>query len=295
MSLNIVTEGSTASPAAHTDDENTVYLRSREPAMSGGDSQTVDVWNGSTAAIRELYRMYRPNPLIASMGITQNGEKSDLRITWGVDFTDGEEPQDDPDVEPVDEIAEWSWNFIEVPTPLAAHPYFQTAYVTEAAEELEDAIARCDAAIKRGRKFTASGDYAQWVSRYYALRMAGVEEWIQYGVELVRTHTVDNVIDAQKTHIGVGMAFDIAGTNAPQDVVDAINAIDRIEEFKSAHPSDFKMERASFEFVKRAPNCAYSTIQGNPRFDITETWVGLAQWSAVLYPNGSWDPTGDVE
>lgn len=302
MGLTLVVEGSSASPAAHTDDQNTMYLESREPSRSGSDSQTVDLWNGSITAARELYSMYESHSLVDGIALTQNGQKGAVRITWGVSFTEGEEPEDDPYVDPDAEVSEWSWGFIEVPAPLAAHPYFQEAY-SDTGEVIEDEIARCDAAIKRGRPYTASGVYAEWTKRYYALRIAGVEEWIQYGVELVRTHAVNNVIDAQKAHDGVGKVYGIGGVaanqahvpNIPQDVVDAIKAIDRIQDYSSAAPDDYNLTPASFEFVKRPPQCAYSVIGDAIRYDITESWVGLAKWSAVIYPDGTWDPQGSVE
>jgi len=290
MSLNLIVDGSTASPAAHTDDENTMYLKSREPSLSGGSRRTDEVWNGATVAARAMFEEYRTKPLIKDMRLSQSGEKSELLVSWGVDFAEGETPD-----RPEEESSEWSWSPIEIPTPLAAHPYFQVAYADGSGEFIENEIARCEAAIKRGRQYTASGDYSEWMKRYYGLRMAGVEEWHQFGIELVRTRTVDEVGVVKDAHATAGKAYSINDIDPPADVKAAIQGLEKIESYDGSDPGEPNFDAARFQFVKRPPQCKYSIVDGDGRFDITETWLGLAVWSAVLYPNGSWDPMGDVE
>lgn len=292
MALIKIVDGAGANAFAAS--ENTVVLVSREPGRSGPQQQTIDVWEGSTAAIREQYDEYQTNSLVSNIGVTQNGSMSTLRITWSVSFTEGEIPEDDPNADDTDGKT-WTWDFVEIPTPLAAHPYFQTSYIPASGEIIEDEIARCDSFIKRGRQYTASGAYADWVSRYYALRMAGVEEWIQYGVELRKNYTSDVLLDAQTAHEGVGQVFQIAAMGVPADVLETLNVLQKIDSYTTALPTSYVLTPALFEYVKRPPSCGYSSVSSQPRFDIMETWIGVQEWSAVIYPGGSWDPQGETE
>ncbi|MCP4528933.1 MAG: hypothetical protein GY833_23940 [Aestuariibacter sp.] len=286
MAVTKIVDPSAESPAVSTDDGNTMYLTSREPAMSDNQTQTAEVWSGTRAAALEMYEEYKENSLIKNMRIVQNGGKSDLNVLWSVDFTEGETPEPD-----ADNVITWDWDFIEIPTPLAAHEYFQAAYIPASGELIEDEIARADSAIKRGRSFAASGAYADWVNRYYALRMAGVEEWMQYGIEISKSYSTDDIDVAKEAHQGVGEAGLMATVSAPADVVTAISELQRIESYGTSSPTSAVFAPSKFEFVKRPPKSTYSLINNtNPRFDIVETWLGVAKWSAVIYPGGSWDP-----
>jgi len=291
MAVTTIIDGSAASPAVSTDDGNTVVLRSREPSRSGDKTQTVDVWEGTTAAILEFFEEMNTHRLIDSITPTQNGGKATLRIVWSVLFTAGETPDDDPDADE-DEGEEWGTDFIEIPTPLAAHPYFQTSYVEGAGSIIEDEIARCDSAIKRGRTYTPNGPYADWVGRYYALRMAGVEEWTQYGIAVSRRFTTDNRADAVATVDDMGQVIAAAQIGMPQSVRAVIDNVPKILDYATALPSSHNLIRGDFEFVQRPPQIMTSIVNNVERYDITLTWWGVARWSAVIYPGGTWDPTG---
>jgi len=286
MAVTLIVDGSATSPSVHTDDQNTMYLKSREPQMSGNQAQTEEMWQGSTTAARAMYEEYKENPLITSMGLSQSGGKSSLRVLWFVDFVYGVAPEPD-----ADNVITWDWTFVEIPTPLAAHEYFQYPYIPASGELIEDEMARADSAIKRGRSFVATGVYADWVNRYYALKMAGVEEWMQYGIEISKSYSTDDLAVAKAVHQNTGEAGLIATVGAPADVTAAINELQRIESYGSATPTSAVFAAANFEYVKRPPRCSYAIINAlNPRFDIVETWLGVAKWSAVIYPGGSWDP-----
>jgi len=288
MAVTTIIDGSAASPAVSTDDGNTVVLMSREPSRSGSNTQTVDTWEGTTAAILEYFAELSENSLITDINVTQNGGKATLRATWRAINIDGDTPEpEDGD--------EWGMDFIEIPTPLAAHPYFQKAYVEGSGVLIEDEIARADSAIKRGRSFTASGIWADWAARYYALRMAGVEEWTQYGVSVSRKFTAEKPADAKRSTDDMGVVIAAENIGMPSSLLAAINNIPRIDRYDSADPASYQIERGGFEFVERPPQIAISAVNTIERFDITATWWGLAEWSAVIYPEGSWDPIGDTE
>jgi len=281
------------SPALVTGSSSTVYLRSREPAVNNGEEQTVEVWEGTTEAIREAFNERKSNGLVQSISIDQSGAKSSLNITYTQAFTSGEP----------DENSEsgWSASFLEVPTPLAAHPYFQVAYVAGSGELIEDEIARADSAIKRGREYVASGVYKEWVKRYYGLRIAGVEEWTQYGVEITHSYTTDQqaVATASTDNVGVVVAINDIGMPGPLKTV--VENIPRIAfpndpDNPNPDPGAQQLERAALEYIGRAPDVAVTIDNdGKAKFTITERWWGLAKWSAVIYKGGTWDPQGQSE
>ena len=297
MAVTLVDTGSTDSPPAYTDDENTMYLQSREPSRSGSTRSTREVWKGATAAALEFYLERVNDPLISDISTSQNGAAMEVSITWTVDLV-----ASDGDEEPQEGVV-WSWDFIEIPTPIAAHPYFQQTYVDGSGEIIEDEIARCEAAIKRGRPYTASGAYKWYTARYYALRMAGVEEYNQHGVELRKSYSTSDDGELDDAHSGTGLVSLIAGTGAPAKVRKALEKLKKIKGYGSNDPSSVEFDAASFEFLKRTPSCSYNTTADNDRVDVVESWLGVQQWSFVLYPSGDdapadrerWDPIGEVE
>jgi hypothetical protein len=224
------------------------------------------------------------------MRVTRAGRKATLSVQWSTAiFADFATPEDDPDAEDPDV---WSVREIEIPTSLAAHPYFQVPYFPESGELVEDEIARADLAIKRGRAYAAAGVYADYVKRYYALRMAGVEEWPQYGVEVSRRYKVTQLADAVASTANVGLVLQAANVGMPADVLAVINNLPKIVAYENANPDTYQLERNKFEFVVRPPAISYSVNNGNPVFDITATFLGVQQWSKVIYPGGTWDPDG---
>jgi len=294
MSVRYITEGSEDSPPLVSGEQGAMVLRSRKPSRSGTDAQTVDRWEGPIETAREMYDDYFSNGLVSSIALDQKDAMGTINLTWDVSFNDGAEPEPEPD-DPAAIEDGWNVELIEVPTPLAAHPYFQAAYGGGADDIIEDEIARAESAIKRGREYIASGIFAEWVSRYYGLRMAGVEEWVQYGVEVSHTYTTDNDLVAQDTFINVGSVIPAAGIGMPAAVLAAVDKLEKISDYNGgSDPTDVNLIAAQFEYVKRPPSLGYTRGQNGNAYNITETWWGLAQWSVVVYPGGTWDPKGNT-
>jgi len=291
MSVTYIETPSAASPPLATDDGNTMYLVSRLLSRQGATRATVDTWEGSKAAADEMYEDYKNHALVSSITTAQNGGKKSVTLTWPVEFTDGAFPGEGD----VDESGDvWSMSFIEVPTPLVAHEYFQTAYVEGSGEIIEDEIARCESALKRGRSYVASGEYKEYVSRYYALRVAGVEEYMQFGVELRRTFTSTDVNEITAIPATMGQVVAIANIGAPAAMVSVINAITRIANYTTSDPSTVQFENAAFEFLHRPPDLTLEGDDVEPKWSSVDSWWGLAKWSKVIYPGGTWDPQGEM-
>jgi len=271
-----------------TDDGNTVYLEKRSLTYTGGRTTTQDIWTGTRLAVKEFFNQLRDNTDVSNMTFNPNGRKGTLTVDWRVAFTEGSTPIDDPDVI---ETNEWSIDPIEIPTPLVAHPYFQVAYIAGSGEVIEDEIARCESFIKRGKAYTASGTYEDWVKRYYGLRMAGVEEYIQMGLEISRKYTVNSEEDVKSALEKVGQVLninDLVIAGMPNDLASVIRSIPKITDYTSADPTTFVTAPSLFEFVVRMPTINVSN--NLTTYEIDARFIGLEKWSSVIYPNGSWDP-----
>lgn len=292
MSVTLVTTGSGG--VNYSGSETTVYLEKRETSGSGGEGQTVDTWSGPTAAAREAYTLFRANRLADNVRLTQTGAASKIVVTWKSEFSgSGSTPQDDG--VPDEAGDKWACNPIEIPTSLAAHPYFQAAYVTEAGSIIEDEIALADAALSRGQAYVATGDYKQWVRRYYGLRMAGVEEWPQLGVEVTRSFSTDILQDVVAIIPTVFQVVQPAAIGMPIGLTAIIAQLLKIEDYDSSDPNSYNLVQNSLEWLHRAPSINVSQqVNGNDQYDVTDTYWGVWKWSSVLYPGGTWDPQGEV-
>lgn len=261
----------------------TIYLVSRLPRLSDGTEQTDDVYEGPETPIREMYEDYKTYTSVADISMSKGqAGKYVLNVTWGVgplDITPG-----------VTEQAEWDLQPVEVVVPLAAHPYFQVAYVAASAEIIEDRIAEVDHAIATGTPYTSSGDYKDWVKRYYGLRLAGVNGYHAHGVSLTKVFRTDDLADIHTYVENVGKVVDINIDIAPPvDIETLLEKFRRVTSYGSADPSSYVYTANEWEFVQKSP-----VVQGPEEgpWEVQLEWIGLDQWSAVLYPDGSWDPQG---
>jgi hypothetical protein len=291
MSVTVITQPSGG--VSYTDNGDTVYLEKREPARSGGNRETVDTWGGSSAAIKEYYLQLAPKSMIKSISVAQNGASSKMTVVWGVDGFDGETPQDDGIEE--SDSDQWSVSPIEIPTALAAHPYFQVGYSPGTGEVIETGLAEADLAISNGEPYVASGPYAQWIARYYALRMAGVEEWPQLGVQVqVQFETIDDTL-LQALNSTAFQVVPVDAIGMPNGIANQVAALQKISSYTSADPSTYELAQNALEWLHRPPEIRLNKVATEiDRYTVTDTYWGIWKWSSVLYPGGSWDPIGEV-
>jgi len=284
------------SPPRIAGDPDKMVLVTRKPSRSGAQQQTVDVWEGVLPAAWETFQFYFNHPSVDSISLDPTGQKGAVTITWKYVLGENEDPPPDDETDDDNANNGWGVSIIEVPTPLAAHPYFQAAYVAESGTIIEDEIAKVDSLVKRGREYIASGDYADWTKRYYALRMAGVEEWTQYGIEVSHSYTTSVDATAQTAFNNAGVVVAAAGVGMPAKLELAVDKLRRIAigENENADPTAQTREAAEFEFLNRPPVVGYTEVAQIPTYEITETWWGLAQWSTVITIEGTWDPEGAV-
>lgn len=290
MALTIVTTPSGG--VSYTDNGNTVYLEKREPSRSGARRETTDTWGGSSAAIRAMYARLSLNRMAESMRIAQNGAASTLTVTWPVDAFSGETPQDDG----IDEADadRWSLSPIEIPTALAAHPYFQTGYEPGAGAIIEDGIAAADLSISNGEPHIADGAYKDYTSRYYALRMAGVEEWPQLGVQISRSFNTTELGEIAAVMDTVNQVVQVGAIAPPAGILAAIAALKKIDSYESSDPATYVLIANAFEWLHRPPDITLNMAGDVDRYNVRDMWWGVWKWSAVLYPGGTWDPQGEV-
>lgn len=293
----LIIDPSPDSPAKITGDDNALYLVTRTPSRSGSQQRTVDVYEGPLGAAWEIYEQYFNNSAVDSISLTPNGQKGTINITWKYSIGNGEPTPPDDDEDPDVQNNGWNVSVIEIPTPLAAHPYFQAAYVAASGELIEDELARVESLIKRGREYVASGPYEDWTKRYYGLRMAGVEEWTQYGLEISHNYTTAVDLTAQNAFTNAGIVVPTANIGMPPKLklaVDELQGIIIDENNESPNPALQIRTPGIFEYLNRPPVVSYSEVAQIPTYEITESWWGVAQWSAVLTITGTWDPQGAV-
>jgi len=122
--------------------------------------------------------------------------------------------------------------------------------------------------------------------------MAGVEEWAQLGIEIKRTFKTQNLATVQALIATVGRVQAVANIGMPAGLKAVVDAITRIDSYTSADPSSAQFAAGAFEFLHRPIAVGYEIVNGVDSYDVTDTWWGLQQWSAVIYPGGGWDPQG---
>jgi hypothetical protein len=280
----------------------TATLKSRTPTRTPTEARTIDVWGGSEAAINELYAELSTNSMCRGLSPNRNGASSTLTVTWNVDFVgDFATPQE---AGILDETADkWTITPLEIPTALASHPYFQTAYVPASGEIIEDGIAEADDAIANSETgYENAGAYSEEVNRYYALRMAGVEEFPQIGVEIRRTFETTEQPDLEDIMQTVGLVVAADQAGFPVGIRAALEAIPRIDSYNSpGTPTEPEFSVSSFEWLHKMPSIELVRVQGvDDRYTVTDVWWGAWSWSSVLYPGdknnkvlvpgGTWDP-----
>jgi len=282
MSYSIV-----ETPAASPDIKGTataIVLESRNKSKDkDGLPVTIDVYSGAATPIFEMYDDYRVKPLVKNI-VTGNGMagKKTLTITWqGSGSSGGEDETDAP--------PEWTIDPIEAVRALAAHPYFQTAYAPGSGEIVHDRLAEADYAISRGKPYVATGTYKTRIARYYGLRMAGVDGFPVYGISITKSFKTNSKGNIQDAFENAGISVNINDINPPEHIQDGLEALQRIASYGSDDPGSFVMAANNWEFVQRPPRV--NGPEDGP-WSVSIEWIGLDQYSAVIYPRGSWDPIG---
>ena len=271
-------------------DATQVVLEFRCPQSGPDGQQVVERWVGARDPVLAMYEDYYGENGLESIGIQERpaGQLA-LNIVWNA-------PWSGTIFNPGDADPEWNVRPIRVTPPLATHPYWQVAYVAGTGEFIEERMAEAEHAIETGAAYAydAGGTYDEWVDRYHALRMAGVEHYTLYGVSLakqIRTTKASDLRDyAPKINIVAATLNDIAGGAPPAWVRDYPNAIRRIHSYISgASPlvDNIQFEVGKWEFLQLPPE-----IRGpkDGPWTLSVEWHGLDRWSRVLYPGGSWDP-----
>lgn len=298
MAITKITEGSGQTKI--TGDEDAVILRSREPRKSGGSVSTVDTWGGTIDAINEYFNELVNNRWATDISVTHQGKAATLQCTWAIDF---EESAADPYEEgaPDEDPGDWYLSPIEVPTALAAHPYFQSFYRPTSGLTGEDVIARAEHFIANGEDPLADiadlgienerdeTRYEAVVGRYYALRLAGVSEYPQYGMELqhsFETEDEDKIKDLLDT---MGRVVDLGDIGPPDELRNLLGNMETIDTYETTDPDSAIRIAEGFEWLRRPPRIRVNTDGDKPVYTVEDTCWGLERWSAVLY-GGSWDP-----
>ena len=281
MSYSVVT-----SPAAASDIKGTataVILESRNPAFDGETEQTIDVYSGPAAPVLEMYADYKVKKGVADIktGDGTAGKKT-LTITWAMAPADIDPSADE-------EKPQWSVEPIEAVRALAAHPYFQLAYIGGTGELAVDRIAEADYAIGRGMPYVSKGAYKEWTKRYYGLKMAGVDGAPVYGLSITKSFKTTSAADLSDAFEKTGFVIAIGDIGLPAAEQNAAEKLQRIVSYGSSDPATFQMAATRWEFVQRPPR--FSGPEGGP-WQVSIEWIGLDQYSKVLYPGGSWDPEG---
>jgi len=275
----------------------TVRLESRLPSLSSGEESTNEVWSGARDPIMAMYGDYAIKTGVGSLTVGERGAGMlELRVTWNFSITSFSDADDEPVVDE-DDKPQWNIERIRVTSPLASHPYWQLAYIAASGSRIEDHIAQVDFSIAHGDVYdpASAGDYEEWVKRYWALRIAGVDSYPEYGVSIRKTFRTDNAVDIRDVTATAKQVVNINNLRAPKAIRDALAMLPKITGYTdangdpSSNPGDVRMniQGAEWEFYQLPP-----TFSGpaNGPWELDVEWIGMERWSAVLYPGGSWDP-----
>jgi hypothetical protein len=274
------------SPAAAANIKGTataVVLQSRNPSFDGETTKTVDVYSGPSAAVLEMFDDYFPKKGVLDIK-TDDGAagKKTLTIIWNL-------PPSEIAAGADEEKPQWSVEPIEVVRGLAAHPYFQLAYAPGSGELALDRISEADYAMSRGMPYIAKGVYQDWTKRYYGLKMAGVDGFPVYGLSITKSFKTDSAADLSAAFENAGISVALGDIGMPAAESSAAEQLQRISGYTSSNPGSFQLAPTQWEFVQRPPR--FSGPEGGP-WQVSVEWIGLDQYSTVLYPGGTWDPEG---
>lgn len=278
----------------------------RKRFNANGESVLVEVFEGPAAMIEEYYQDLKPFEDVKAMDCETGSGKGELTIEYGSEYAaTGAAAPDNPDAPPTplvipNTIPEWSIDWMQIPRPLAGHPYFQLQYFPGSGLNLADVIAEADHAIATGQEYAPSDAYKDYMKRYYGLRTAGVEEYPESVAIITKQYQTTELPIIEDAFTGIDQVVDFAADiNPPLPVISAIDAKQKITSYGTSDPASFVFNNGGavtgtdlFEWLKKPTRLVMSGNENAELVNITEMWWGVPEWSAVIYPRGSWDPVG---
>lgn len=204
---------------------------------------------------------------------------------------DEEGTEEPPATVPDESAAEWNVDIIEVMRPLASHPYFQRPYFPASGYTIERELAKADLAVGTGEEYTPDLYYGEYVSKYYALRVAGVVQYPALGVEVRKVYTTTDNITISSAYSKIGFAVDLTQDIAPPiPVLTGLEQLKKITGYTSSDPDSYTLANDTWEFIKRPTRMVMSGNANSNQTKLEETWWGIDRWSKVLYPTAQGSP-----
>jgi len=211
----------------------------------------------------------------------------------------------------------WEVAGMEIQKDIRVHPYFMAPSVyidqTTINKSIYEEMINIDLAIAQGKRYVAPAhaitNWKNKLSRYYALRLQGVDTYIDNAMVLKKNVTVTKRTLVNVAWAGVGYCMNINTINPPNAIVAQMKDIYRL---KRPPASDVGLgtiaginafyvvqkmgavdwDHSQWEWLKKAPTV--TAIEDARRWTITYEWWGAERWSSVFY-NGSWDPSVDID
>lgn len=188
-----------------------------------------------------------------SATIAEGGEIVERFGTLG-QFTSGGlagQVQDDTLAE---DRATWDLIPVELERPLREHPDFVSYGTQSDLDEIDDYIAVGDKAGLRADTYTGDAD------KYKTLRLRNTDSFIDYAFTIRYTRNVsrETFLEPDVSSWGQVSAPTVPNIDAVRKTVDALD----------------------LEWLKKAPTISYV---GGDRFQIVQEWLGVDEWSAILY------------
>lgn len=185
-----------------------------------------------------------------------------------------------------DDDAVWEVSPIEISKDLREHPYF-----THISGAIWNDLAKADARIKHGEPYNAD-DYV-WedaVKRYYALRCAGTDTYVQSGLSLKKTIVVSSRSTITAAYENVNRQVALSTIKPPKALLGNLTLLPVITDYASLDaPQTPTIVNGDWEWLKKMPTVR--SVSGSMRWEIQYEWWGADKWSAVTY-QGTWDPEG---
>jgi hypothetical protein len=180
---------------------------------------------------------------------------------------------------------------------LRAHPYFNPS------DSIVSEIVTADNAIKKGTAFSTSGmTWATQVGKYYALRMRGVQGYLENNIVINKTITTSSRSIIEAVYDDVGRAVKLPRINPPEQLLGNLAAIIKIPDNSNYLPvvdnnantpywvtdASIPYTATAWEWLAKRPTIR--SLADGKRFEIQYSWWGAERWSMVLY-GGTWDPS----
>lgn len=237
---------------------------------SARDGETIiKSYAGPLAKAEALYQTQKTIPEVFDADLNPDAPQAIVEITMP-----------DPDKQDTGVSAVWEVKPERIWKDIRSHSYFTQS------EVLASDIARCDRCIENGTGYNFAGaGIPEVMKRYYAMRMAGIEQYPEDAIKITQTIQCWVESPIEINWAGIHQVTTIEAINPPNKILGKLKLLPKIASWLSVDPPTPEWTTGAWEWIKETPEARFEGL----KMAIIYAWIGAERWSKVLY-NGSWDP-----